>query len=88
MSNVGDRVGAISHSENDDVYFYGYGTYQGDSVPPKNVGGFNIGHPNPEIKLDNGNTVYGCECWWGAEEEIKKELLKYKNIIRIEPKRA
>lgn len=88
MSNIGDRVGAISHSKEDTVYFYGYGTYQGDSVPPKNVGGFNIGCPNPEIKLDNGNSVYGCECWWGSEAKIKKELLKYKNIIEIEPKRA
>tara|TARA_B100000614_G_scaffold258752_1_gene281829 strand:+ start:83987 stop:84508 length:522 start_codon:yes stop_codon:yes gene_type:complete len=27
---------------------------------------------NPYIELDNGQGVWGAECWWGPEEEFKK----------------
>lgn|GEM_PF-2201305 len=29
---------------------------------------------NPMIRLDNGDIVYGCECWWGPEEGIRDQL--------------
>lgn len=28
---------------------------------------------NPRIKLDNGETVWGKECWWGTAEGFKKK---------------
>jgi hypothetical protein len=28
---------------------------------------------NPRIKLDSGQTVWGCECWWGPVKEFEKE---------------
>jgi hypothetical protein len=29
---------------------------------------------NPRIKLDSGDVVWGCQCWWGPEEEIKRTI--------------
>lgn len=71
LPEIGERVGAISHATEDTVYLLGFGVYEGDHVPPPEAGGFNLGIANPRIKLDNGKTVYGCECWWGSEERIK-----------------
>lgn len=75
----GDRVGAISHTEDGKAYFYGYGVYEGDFVPEEAVGAMpdmlrELEIPNPRIKLDNGSVVYGCECWWGPEEKIQSQL--------------
>ena len=66
---VGARVGAMLGARDKTVRFLGYGVYQGDEVPPENIGGFNMGFPNPKIVLDNGKVVWGCECWWGAEDQ-------------------
>jgi len=86
MAKIGDRVGAIQKADNTSVYFYGYGTYQGKSIPPENVGGFNLGIPNPEIKLDSGVSVFGCECWWGPEDVVKSRIGDRK-IIEVTPER-
>ena len=29
---------------------------------------------NPCIELDSGEIVWGCECWWGPEEDFKKSI--------------
>ena len=29
---------------------------------------------NPRIKLDTGKTVWGCQCWWGPEEQTKRYI--------------
>jgi len=76
---IGDRVGAILGSEGSTVSFFGYGTYEGHEVPDEKAGGMGpllrgLGRVNPKIKLDNGKIVWGCECWWGPEEEIKTKL--------------
>jgi len=80
---IGERVGAISHSDNENTYLLGFGIYEGRKVPSKEVGGFNSGTPNPCIKLDDGKEVFGCECWWGPEEKMK-EMIKDKNIIKVD----
>ena len=72
-----ERVMAVSHAEDDILYVFGEGEYLGDKCPadyPKEdqPGGW-MGeaivdlpnHTNPCIKLDNGDIVWGCECWWG-----------------------
>ena len=61
---TGDRVGAISSANDKEVKLYGYGIYEGDTASP-------LGHQNPKIKLDNGKTVWGYQCWWGSEEKVK-----------------
>jgi hypothetical protein len=86
MAQIGDRVGAIERATSDTVWFYGYGTYQGATIPPDSVGGMNFGIPNPTIKLDTGNTVYGCECWWGSESKVK-EMIGDRIVLLVDPKR-
>ncbi len=72
----GSRVGAIRNADKETVYLFGYGTYEGDEVPPVEVGGFltEIGIENPKIVLDNGKVVWGCQCWWGSEEKTKRVI--------------
>ena len=72
----GSRVGAIKSATDTAVKFYGYGVYEGDEVPPIEVGGVlsEVGIPNPKITLDNGGVVWGCQCWWGSEEKVKKMI--------------
>lgn len=75
------RVGAIISSKNGVVEFLGYGVLiSREEIPPAEIGGFNLGFPNPKIKLDNGDIVWGCECWWGEEEKFKKQLAGAKEI--------
>ena len=66
------------------VAFLGCGVYEGDFVPTEAVGYLADKarlheKRNPRIRLDNGKVVYGCECWWGYEERIKK--FKEKNKL-------
>jgi hypothetical protein len=76
----GDRVGAIFGSgERGPIEFFGYGVYEGDFVPKEAAGQIaevmtKTNFPNPRIRLDSGKVVYGCECWWGLEENIRGML--------------
>jgi hypothetical protein len=84
----GTRVGAISHSDEGTVYFYGWGVYEGDEVPPKGTAGpFGIDAslvgPNPKIKLDSGDVVWGCQCWWGSEKVIKAKLDAFEQVKEV-----
>lgn len=89
VKKTGQRVGAVLSAHEDTVKFLGYGIYNGDH-PPKEAVGFMAetlyegGVPNPQIKLDSGKVVYGCECWWGSEEKIKSQLEKYDKIIEVD----
>ena len=86
---IGDRIGVILHAENDTIYIYGYGEYKGESVPSVQAKGIiasilrdsNI--ENPQILLDTGETIWGCECWWGPEEKVKVQLKNYKNVVTV-----
>lgn len=66
--NPGDRVGAICDANQQRVRFFGYGVYRGDEM------GSPLPFPNPKIELDNGKIVWGCQCWWDAEDNIKQAL--------------
>ena len=73
-ADIGDRVGAIVSLKGDEAVMFGYGVYAGgDEIPPPGIiGPFNeYGITNPKILLDSGEIVWGCECWWGAEEKIR-----------------
>jgi hypothetical protein len=72
----GTRVGAVQSADATTVKLYGYGIYEGDEIPPKEIDEIlaEIGIPNPKITLDNGNVVWGCQCWWGSEERVKKMI--------------
>lgn len=77
------RVGAVMSADKHSVRLFGYGTYVGDEVPPPEVKmwGLPITRPNPKIVLDNGKVVWGCECWWGPEDEIKA---RFENRVIVE----
>lgn len=32
------------------------------------------GWTNPRITLDDGRVVWGCQCWWGPEDAIRKRI--------------
>lgn len=90
MTKKGERVGAILGSNDDgSIDFLGYGTYVGDE-PPIGAVGFVASlnsdlHPNPKIELDSGKIVWGRECWWGPEENIRATLVGKKiNEVDIE----
>jgi len=81
MPKIGDRVGAIlcTNDEEGVLELLGFGTYEGEEFPETAVGFMaelviEAGHKNPKIKLDNGDVVWGCECWWGSEEKIRRSL--------------
>lgn len=86
MANVeiGERVMAISHSENGTTYVFGNGIFLGDKEPNDDVVIMGmpfaeikdqmVGFTNPAILLDSGQVVFGCECWWGSEEKMKIKL--------------
>ena len=83
---AGDRVGAVASSKDGTVNIFGYGVYEGDEVPPPDImGPFGpMTGKNPKILLDSGEVVWGCECWWGAEEVIRNKIAGMK-ISEITP---
>jgi hypothetical protein len=76
----GERVGAIcGETEDNTVEIFGYGVFNGYEVPPPGVKFMGIDlhevkHENPKITLDNGQVVWGCECWWGPEAKIQQTV--------------
>lgn len=89
MNKPGMRVGAISHAEKDGtVYVFGFGVYEGDFVPDEDAAGMGpllreAEMTNPKIKLDNGDVVWGCECWWGPEDVVKEKIAAYKKQVAV-----
>ena len=83
------RVGAILSSNKEEVHFLGYGEYVGDEVPPADTADpesfqqllHENSIANPKIVLDNGNVVWGCQCWWGPEEKVKTNISDGRKII-------
>jgi hypothetical protein len=75
----GDRVGAVLSMSSNEVRLLGYGIYQGDKVPPAGLGWITdllaeLKCTNPCIQLDNGDIVWGCECWWGSEAVVRARI--------------
>lgn len=84
----GQRVGAILGTKKDEkiIEFFGFGVYEGDHVAgegdPLPIGWISemmvkYSRPNPRIRLDDGKIVWGCECWWGPEEQLQAKLKSY-----------
>jgi hypothetical protein len=71
---IGSRVLALLDVKDGVVHSFGEGVYAGDFVPPEDIGGLNLGFPNPRIDLDCGKIVWGCECWWGPIEQMRKRI--------------
>lgn len=87
---VGCRVGAILSGDNTEVHLLGFGTYDGEHEPPFGPMGAPMSvidemkkrgelpadwtWKNPRITLDDGRVVWGCQCWWGPEDAIRKRI--------------
>ena len=87
MTKIGERVGALLCVDDKLVQLIGYGVYVGDEIPPKEIGdlGFFVPLvPNPRINLDNGFTVYGCQCWWDEEIAIKT-VINNREVAYVDP---
>lgn len=86
---AGIRVGAAASKGEGVIYLLGYGVYVGDEVPPDEGDGsltgmlHDLGKTNPKIVLDNGDVVWGCECWWGSEIEMQV-MIKAENLAVID----
>ena len=71
---------AIRDGEDGKLFVYGEGTYVGDARPVDGtqtiVGVVDDTFPddwkNPRIELDSGDVVWGCQCWWGPVEQLRK----------------
>ena len=75
----GGRVGCILSANEGAVLLLGYGVYEGDDIPYGAVGPLaeqiiSVERRNPKIVLDGGKVVWGCECWWGPEEQVKQAV--------------
>lgn len=84
MNTTGNRVGAIMSADPKTkiVNLAGFGVYKGDEVPPTGLTCMctslhEMQRKNPRIDLDNGHTIWGCQCWWGEEEPVKKMIEAY-----------
>jgi len=104
MYEYGSRVGAVMDMSQEEgkARLFGYGVYEGDykvgdeESDPMPVGdvaelsGVLGGEVmNPRIRLDNGDVVWGCECWWGPEDAVKRTLEDYEvEMVDIKQKRV
>jgi len=84
----GERVGVILCARNNVIEFIGYGVLEGVEVPDTPGRIFDelreIKREVPKIRLDNGEVVWGCECYWNSEEKTKKHLENYDTIIHVD----
>lgn len=82
MPAIGDRIGAVLSAKDGIVKLFGYGVYAGDEVPPRDGGWMaealhDVGATNPKLVLDDGQIVWGCQCWWGREAATKERFAGY-----------
>ena len=80
MTKIGARIGAILKADDKNVYLLGYGTYDGDDVPPS---GFlhEAKCPNPKLSLDDGTVVWGYQCWWGEMSKVE-DMIGDRHVIK------
>lgn len=76
MSEQSHRVVALMSVTAEEVKIFGHGVYLGDFTPTEEEAKLHpnlefvrmVGAENPKIQLDDGNIVWGAECYWGPEE--------------------
>jgi len=79
MTSVGTRVFAVRDCTKEELNIFGFGIYDGDFEHPYAKRYDAPGLTNPRITLDNGSIVWGCQCWWGAEERWEEYKQRYKD---------
>ena len=38
---------------------------------------------NPRITLDDGRTVWGSQCWWAPEDEVRRLISAASEVINV-----
>ncbi len=71
----GPEVAVVVSLDDDTLYFLGYGRVGPAQVPPEGLGMLTdalhaANERTPTITMDTGETVYGCECWYGDAAEF------------------
>ncbi len=79
MLKPGQRAGAFLSADEVEMHLLGYGVYDGHHVP-EDGWLHDAGIANPRITLDDGRVVWGYQCWWGGEEEVK-ELARGRKLV-------
>lgn len=85
MREIGSRIGAILKADKETVHLIGFGVYDGEQIPPKNINPMLHAHgiQNPKLVMDDGQVVWGCECWWASEEETKT-MIGDRNVVTVD----
>ena len=90
MIAPGERVGAFYALGRTRAVLFGYGLYEGEFTPPEDIMAAAgpvalLGITLPRLKLDDGTVIWGCECWWGPEAEVKGMLSTVRqSTVRVE----
>jgi len=116
MATAGERVMAIESINEETVYLFGSGIYEGNFPRPEDSAGvfgtpeeirkaacevwgpleswtidqrkaFDSSLCNPRIRLDTGDVVWGCQCWWGPEDEVRSSIGDRKVVMVPVPDR-
>ncbi len=74
------RVGAILDAKDGIVRFLGFGEIVAQEIPPQSI----TDTRNPKIRLDNGNIVWGYECWWNSVEIIESYLQEAATVEEVD----
>lgn len=93
VHSPGTRVGAVLSGDKDSINLLGYGVYEGDFVFGDTASTAPVGFladglrehglPNPRIRLDSGQVVWGCECWWGPEDKVR-EMCEGREVVMVD----
>ena len=87
----GDRVGAIKGFDKDTLRVFGFGEFIGEEIPPSDSIGYSKimysgQQKDRKILLDNGNVIYGGECWLFDELEVRKSMKEYEHVEYVDIK--
>lgn len=72
------EVIAIRDADENGINIYGWGTMIGKVECPE-LGGL----PNPKIVLENGDIVWGYQCWWCSREKFETEMQDGRPIVVV-----
>lgn len=84
----GTRVYAFMSYTDEKISFLGEGTYVGDEIPDDEAQGLSSlleGRTNPKIVLDDGQVVWGCECYWGDLNDPRWAAMKRsRQLVKVD----